>query len=133
MKIAKRLGFVGALLGLAAALSMGCESTETEESSIVVTVSPVDGVLIGANAAATLTASLGNSDTNNAESLVLPLKWSVANPSLGSLAKSAGLSAVYVSNGKLGANTISVHDQIGRSGVAAISQVQQSASPTNTP
>ncbi len=133
MKICKQASLLVALLMGVAVLSAGCESTESAEDALTVTVNPADGVLVGKNATATLTASLSNTDTNSLEELVLPLEWRVSNGSLGRIANSAGVSAVYISNGSEGANTITVSDQIGRSGIAAISQVKAAATSTNAP
>ena len=133
MKSCKYMGLLlGAMLGVLIGTT-GCESTESAEDVITVAVDPAGGVLTGDNATATLTASLANTDTNSLEELVLPLEWRVSNGSLGSIANSAGLSAVYISNGNEGANTITVTDQIGRSGLAAISQVKAAATSTNAP
>lgn len=129
MKSLKRLCFLLAALAAVAAVNLGCESTETTESAITVTVEPVGGVLVGKNATATLTASIMIADSNKTESLVLPLEWNISNGGLGAITKSAGLSAVYVSNGKEGANTISVKDRIGRSGVAAVTQTKPAPAP----
>lgn len=131
MKSLKRYSFLLAALVAVAAVNMGCESTETTESAITVIVEPEGGVLVGKNATATLAA-----DSSSTESLVLPLEWSVSEGSLGAITKSGGLSAVYVSNGREGANTISVKDRIGRKGVAAVTQVKPdstSETATTTP
>ncbi len=134
MKSLKYYGLLLATLAVVAAVNMGCESTETTESAITVTVEPAGGVLVGRNATATLTASIMIADSNSTESLVLPLEWNVSEGSLGAITKSGGLSAVYVSNGREGANTISVKDRIGRKGVAAVTQVKPApAAETATP
>jgi hypothetical protein len=67
---------------------------------------------------ATFTASAA--DTNNV--LNLPLQWSVADATLGRIQAEAGVTAVYLSTGKIGNNVVTVRDQSGVEGVAAVSQ-----------
>ena len=57
-----------------------------------------------------------------ASQILLPLEWSVANPALGRIMAVGGYSAVYESYGPRGQNYVSVRDQAGREGIAAIEQ-----------
>jgi 2-methylisocitrate lyase-like PEP mutase family enzyme len=110
--VAGALGLVG--------LTVGCESTDTEEVAILITSDAgTDEVQIGQ---ITYTARLANSDTNSSESLVLPLVWDVAEPSLGRIIESAGVTAVYEMF-DVGVQSISVEDQIGRKGVVGLTQL----------
>ena len=54
--------------------------------------------------------------------LVMPLMWSVSNPSVGGILSASGLSAIYESNGTRGQNSVTVVDQSDAEGVAAIEQ-----------
>lgn len=56
------------------------------------------------------------------DALLLPLEWSVHNPGLGGMMRSAGHTAVYESNGRRGQNVIFVKDRQGREGVLAVNQ-----------
>lgn len=61
--------------------------------------------------------------TNGVSSqILLPLEWSVANPAMGRIMASGGYSAVYESYGPRGQNYVTVRDQAGREGIAAIEQ-----------
>ena len=115
----KRLcGMMGVIL--VAALSWfwvaGCESTSTADSAITVTPSAV--TLTDSNRTVMLAASLASSN----KVLVLPLNWSVSDPSLGTIKASQGLSAVYESTGHVGNNTVTVRDQASSDGLALITQ-----------
>lgn len=111
-------------MGLAAVLLVACESTES--GGDVVTVTPATVELAGKGKTASFVASF--STTN--DTLVLPLTWSLSNGGLGRIVSAAGSTAVYESNGKEGANTIKVRDQIGREGLASITQVKPVSSNT---
>ncbi len=110
-----RLGILVAAVFAVASL-VGCETTETADS--VITVTPASSTLNGTLATATLTASTAS--TNMA--LALPLVWTVANPSLGNIRASTGLTAVYESTGRVGNNIVTVRDQGQAEGMATIVQ-----------
>ncbi len=113
---------VGAL-GLGG-LVVGCESTETQESSITITSDAADDeVQLGQ---ITFTAALAS--TNDV--LVLPLTWSVEKSALGRFLASDGVSAVYEAFDD-GVQAIHVTDQIGRKGVKGITQLPPAALSTN--
>lgn len=65
----------------------------------------------------------------------LPLEWSVSNPELGSITSTSGYSVVYTRTTNNGENSVTVRDQYGTEGVAAVDQVAydtgQPATPTN--
>lgn len=123
-----RFWLVGFLLGgILAAVS--CEDAETR-SAIEVTPDHADLYGNGATAVFTAEAVFNPDTTNRNEELVYPLEWSVSNPSLGGIMKSAGNSAVYESNGTRGQNVVIVRDQFGREGLAGVSQ--RSHAPTGT-
>ena len=107
-----------ALLVLSLAI-IGCESTSTsdegfyvyiqgtEESSAEVTAGEYDAVYLEASVAGT-------------NEVYYPLVWSVNNSHLGTITRSAGLSATYESTGQLGNNVITAKDQAGQEGIAII-------------
>jgi len=109
---------VCSMLVAAAVGIVGCESTETSESTITVTpssqnIAESDGTVVFAASAA---------NTNGV--LVLPLVWSVSAPNLGSVVSSGGLGAVYRRNGTVkGGNAVIVSDQAGAEGVASVNQL----------
>ena len=107
-----------ALAGVGVVLTTGCESTSTADE--VITLTPASATLSGKGATASFVASV---TSTNAE-LVLPLEWAVGSGNLGRILSTAGLTAIYESNGKIGNNTISVQDQVGQAGVAVINQVE---------
>ncbi len=104
--------------GLSVAVLSGCESTETADTSITVTLSSSS---ISGKAAVTLTAALSGG-TNSTTELALPLVWTVSDSSLGGIKSSAGVTAIYESTGKHGNNAITVRDQGDSEGVAVVSQ-----------
>ena len=113
------------LLAGVAALAIGFTACEDVIQGTAITVTPETSELIGANASVVLTASVpadGVSVSNQVDALFLPLVWSVRNPAMGRIASSEGYSAVYVSSGAIGQNTVTVRDQGGASGVAAVNQ-----------
>lgn len=107
-----------ALAGVGVVLTTGCESTSTADE--VITLTPASATLSGEGATASFVASV---TSTNAE-LVLPLEWAIGSGNLGRILSTAGLTAIYESNGKIGNNTISVKDQVGQAGVAVINQVE---------
>jgi hypothetical protein len=98
-------------------LIVGCESSTSSNSAIVIT--PESASLSSSNLVATFTAS--GVDTNTV--LNLPLQWSVSDSSLGTIQAEGGVTAVYVSTGKIGSNAVKVRDQAGDEGVAAVGQM----------
>lgn len=54
--------------------------------------------------------------------IMLPLEWSVSNPSLGRIYMCRGYSAVYESLGGRGQNIVVVTDAAGREGLAVVEQ-----------
>lgn len=130
MKIGQRYwsAAVVALVALAL-LNVGCESTESADSSI--TVTPADSELQG-EASVALVASLAGG-TNTEEQLILPLEWRVADPEYGSISSDGGVTAIYTSNGKVGATAVTVEDQIGRRGAASITQIPEESEVITAP
>jgi hypothetical protein len=91
----------------------GCESRD-KDANIAVTPQTTD--LVGPGDTVVLVAADPDAD------LVMPLVWSVSNPSIGGILSASGDSAVYESNGTWGQNTITVLDQSDREGVAVVEQ-----------
>jgi len=113
-----------------ALLGAGCEKTTTEktlEVTLTAAISENENVVTPAaneiepRAAVVLTASVPKT-TNETYRIYYPLEWTVANGALGSLRETAGDTAVYVANDVEGVNTVTVRDQAGSEGVAAITQ-----------
>jgi hypothetical protein len=114
--------WIGCLAAVAWMLgAAGCEDAET---SSALSVTPASSELIGRGATVVLTASMPGdiAPTNTSEEVILPLEWSVSNPSLGGIMRSAGHTAVYESNGTVGQNVVIAKDLFGREGLAAINQ-----------
>jgi hypothetical protein len=102
------------IMGLFAA---GCEKTTTRA---VIDISP-EAAAVEAKGAVTFTASIPEAERETRQ-LYYPLDWQVSNPGLGSVRQTAGDTAVYVAGDSEGINTITVRDQAGAEGVAAITQ-----------
>jgi len=122
-----RLSVVMAASVMMAAMMLwvGCEESTTDmtiaisPASIGVTNSTVSASVI------TFVASIPGAATNNAtgDSLNFPLEWNLSDWSLGAIIETRGSSAIYVTAvGRAGANVITVSDQAGREGQAAIAQ-----------
>lgn len=126
MKSAVLLFAMLAMLGVGVVLTTGCESTSTQEE--VIKLTPVAATLSGGAPTVTFFAYAASTNTP----LVLPLEWSVAREDMGRVLSAAGVSAVYESKGKVGNNTITVKDQVGQSGVAAIEQLAPGETNTVT-
>ena len=105
-----------AALPVLVGIILGCESTSSGDLAIQVEPSSTE---IAGQGTVFFTAVV---DTN--QNLVLPLEWSVDEPVLGRISESAGLSAVYVSSGAVGASAITVRDQSGRDGLAVVNQTR---------
>lgn len=101
-----------------------CEETSDDTA---ITVSPSSATLTDGKGQVVFTASAVS--TNH--SLFLPLTWSVSDPDKGSISASGGFSAVYKGSGKVGNNAVTVRDQSGADGVAAVVQPKAEA-PTGT-
>ena len=112
---------VTALAGVGMLMTAGCETNDSQDAVII--LSPVSANLAGRGATATFVASAKVGTVTN--ELILPLSWSIGRGDLGRILSTAGVTAIYESNGKIGANTITVVDQIGQAGVAAINQVEE--------
>ena len=91
----------------------GCEDRDTDKN---ISVTPQSTDLIGTGDTVVLVAADPVSD------IVMPLVWTVSNPSLGGIMSSSGDSAVYESNGTRGQNSITVRDDSEREGVAVVEQ-----------
>ena len=117
----KSLARIGAFVfgaSLAAWLSAGCDPTASSDTTIK--VEPQTTELLGEGASVVLTAAgVGTNDM-----LYLPLVWSVTRPDLGAIVSSAGRTAVYESNGRVGHNTVIVRDQGEFEGLASIQQIE---------
>jgi hypothetical protein len=96
-------------------MAAACDDAETGNA---LNVEPAESSLYGAGSTVLLTASVVGED----EEMILPLKWSVQNPSLGNILSSAGLTAVYRSNGAIGQNVVFCKDNYGREGLAVVNQ-----------
>jgi len=111
-----------------AAFMAGCETAESDANAFVLEVSPqlveIDG---GAATSVIFTATAkpfgGGASTSVVGSIFLPLRWTVSNRSLGSIAGSAGNQALYSSiPGTEGQNIVTVSDQAGSEGMAVVNQ-----------
>ena len=127
MRIARLSVVASAAIMMAAMmLWVGCEESTTDmtiavsPASIGVTNSATSGFVI------TFVASLPGATTNNngtVETLNFPLEWNLSDWSLGSILETRGSSAIYATTpGRAGPNVITVTDQAGREGQAAIAQ-----------
>ena len=96
-------------------ISSGCEDAETGSGLIL---TPQDSALLGQGATVSITASMPDED----DEVILPLTWTVSNPSLGGILRSAGYTAVYESNGRIGQNVVICRDGLGREGLASVNQ-----------
>lgn len=113
MKTGIQIVLLVLMAGLVIASISGCEDRDTG-ANIVIT--PQSSTITGVGTTVVLVAADPNTD------LVMPLMWSVSNPSIGGILSASGNSAVYESNGTRGQNTVTVTDSTDREGVAAISQ-----------
>lgn len=119
----------------ALAVSPASSTVYADGATVFLTVYDPDEIVYGADAAAHAKASL-DSDVDETNSIVshilLPLEWGVVNPALGRIMASGGYSAVYESYGPRGQNYVTVRDQAGREGIAAIEQRWQEGDPETT-
>jgi hypothetical protein len=112
-----RWGLLAGALACALVMTMstGCEDAETGSG---LTLDPPSADLTGQGATVSLTASM----PEEGEEVILPLTWSVSNPSMGGILRSAGYTAVYESNGRIGQNVVICRDGLGREGLASVNQ-----------
>jgi len=99
---------------------VGCEKSPT---SISIDITPPSATMTYWPAATTFTASLSSAGTNGPRQLYYPLEWSMSDPGLGRFLETAGNTAIYEAIAGPGVNTITVHDQAGSEGTAAITQL----------
>lgn len=107
------------LIGMS--VSSACDDAETGTS---LQVDPPSSDVAGRGATVLLTASVADED----EEMIMPLKWSVSNPSLGGILRATGDSAVYESNGTIGQNVVICRDGLGREGLASVNQRREETS-----
>lgn len=128
-------------------MSLGISGCESAGDDVGISISPGAVTLAsGINSEATSWPSVGGSTNSGAGSttstygssasnnntvvfmadvtsdLALPLKWSVANRSLGYILNSSGKSAVYIRTRANGENYVIVEDQYGNTGMALVTQ-----------
>lgn len=114
----------GGLAVVLAAVVGLCACDETEQGTAVV-VTPSSSTLYVPNATVVLTAAPaedGVVESNRVDALYLPLRWRVSDPAMGGISSQGGYTAVYVSTGRVGQNSVVVEDQAGSEGVAVINQ-----------
>jgi hypothetical protein len=123
MKTVRLSVLVAVALTMAATLLwVGCEESTTD---MTIAVSPAS-IGVTNNHVITFVASLPGATTNSngtAEQLDFPLEWNLSNWNLGTILEAKGDSAIYMTTpGRAGPNVITVTDQAGREGSAAIAQ-----------
>lgn len=118
MKRLSALAFVAVCAAVAAfgVLVVGCEKADGPEG---LRVDPSSVVLEGGSNSVVFTVSI---PTNGGRAFPLPLRWSVSDSSLGSIARSSGESAVYFRSDRDGDNIIVVKDEYDREGFATVKQ-----------
>lgn len=102
------------MVAVSGVMLTGCESTETVDNAI--TVTPSSAIVTTDVSMVTFTASL----TSTNVSLILPLVWTVGDPTMGHIRAAEGVTAVYESTSKKGNNTVHVRDQGDSEGVATV-------------
>jgi hypothetical protein len=117
MKTMQRIGL--AILTSGGLMLTGCDDARTADP---IEMDPASVEVTGAGSVV-LRAMAPETD-GAGEALYMPLEWSVYNRSLGGVMSSAGHTAIYESNGKVGRNVVFVKDQSGREGIVAINQVR---------
>ena len=112
------------LAGLAASAALGfallgCERAKGLQG---IAITPSDFTMTKSNSTYILSV---NVDTNATLSSTpnYPLKWSVTDPSLGSIVRSSGPNAVYARTMADGDNIIIVRDQMDNEGYATVHQM----------
>lgn len=123
-----------AAVAVAGGLMAGCDDAETDSALQIV---PANSVITGQGTTLFLTASdpdaVDASATNLNDMAILPLQWSVSNPTLGRILSSAGYNAVYESHGGRGQNIVIVTDRFGREGLAVVNHRWESELEDETP
>lgn len=144
---------IGAGLVLAGLLGFASGCGDDAETDTALSIDPAKSVITGQGTTVFLTvwdpdnavyesipaqrAKFGSQDsettiTNGLSSqIMLPLEWSVSNPSLGRIYMSRGYSAVYESLGGRGQNIVIVTDAVGREGLAVVEQRYTNAPATS--
>jgi hypothetical protein len=108
------------LVGGAVLLPTGCEEAK---GTVGIQISPPSADLTASTRGGqTFTVLGGTNAVANIRPLALPLIWSVADPSLGTIVEAAGYSAVYQRTTKRGVNSVLVRDQYGAEGIAGVTQ-----------
>jgi hypothetical protein len=111
-----------AVAGVSLLLSnAGCDSADGTNG---LSVTPSSVTLSVSGSGSNSTAQLSQVFTaTSVGSLAMPFEWSVANPALGTIASQSGSNALYVANaGQKGENIVTVKDQYGNEGFAAVHQ-----------
>jgi hypothetical protein len=128
------MALVVAALGI-----VGCEDAQQSSTwdNNVILFDPPSANISGAGATVVWTVSASTNTPNSVIStntatgssasaretvLYLPLAWSVSDPTLGVISSTANFTAIYVSTGKVGNNTIRVEDQAGSAGTTVVEQ-----------
>ncbi len=116
MKIDVRISLLAAvaILGMVGLGTVGCEKASRGGLS----VDPAQATLSPSSNTVLFSATISSNSA-----LALPLAWSVANPAMGSIARTAGTTALYVGNGTPGMNIIGVKTADGSEGFAQIDMV----------
>ncbi len=111
------------MIVIAVAFVTGCEDASTESGQI--TLVP-GGITVTNDRITVITFRAGDvSDDPDtvfvSTNFFYPLEWSVSDPSLGNIISSSAASAIYQTvAGRSGANVVTVRDQIGQIGQAAV-------------
>lgn len=106
---------MGVVAGLLLWMGTGCEEADGLAGLSVEPAEATLGPSVGVYTEV-FTAGVSNS-------LALPLEWRVSNEALGHIASQSGTKAVYVANrGMRGENVVTVRDQYGNEGSAAVTQ-----------
>jgi hypothetical protein len=116
MKRLALIGWVG-IMAMAVALGLGGVGCDTvTDATTVITFEKA--LLTATGLYAEVLVVL---DTN--ATLYLPLRWSVSDPSLGTITSQGGLTALYQGTARPGVNTITVRDQGDAEGIALVNHV----------
>jgi len=109
-------GMVAVLSVMAIGVWTGCESAGGTGGVSISPSNPVLGSSSSNTTAVVLTAVVS-------DQLALPLKWSVSDPTLGTIISASGSNATYKANeGRTGDNIVTVKDQYDNQGSAVVTQ-----------
>ncbi len=109
-------------LALGCLLVAGLSGCEQGNGLDELRVTPSSVVLTpGSN---TVDFAVGEDTNATPDSLALPLKWSVSDPSLGTILHHSGWTARYQRSGRDGENVVTVEDQFGQKGYARVKQTR---------